>query len=93
VPGSGTEAETGKLKRKDEREMIIQCAACEHDMDTEEDEVYTLEEYTETKLCGLCFQLNNLASEYGYDDVRRATTMLEELGSKQSEIYGVTELA
>jgi hypothetical protein len=73
--------------------MIIQCSACKYDLDTDEQEVHELEDEPETKLCDLCFQLNNLASEYGYDDVRRATTALEELGSKQSETYGVTELA
>jgi hypothetical protein len=73
--------------------MIVQCGACKHDLDTEEHEVYELEDEPETKLCDLCFQLNNLASEYGYDAVRRATTMLEELGSRQSETYGATELA
>jgi hypothetical protein len=70
----------------------IECSACKTDLD-EDDEIYRLEDEPDIKLCDLCFQLNNLASEYGYDAVRSVLAALEELGSKQSETHGATQLA
>ena len=64
--------------------MIIQCSACQYDLDTEEHEVHELEDEPAIKLCDLCFNLNNLASEYDYDDVRQALSRLEGIGSPQA---------
>lgn len=42
----------------------------------------------ELGLCALCTELNGLAHDFGYDEIRRALPMLEELGSRLSESEG-----
>lgn len=64
--------------------METKCRACENNEEEELDEL---------GLCSLCHELNGLAQEYGYDEIRRALPMLEELGSRESEEFGETQIA
>lgn len=64
----------------------MNCRACETNLDADD---YV----DEIGLCNLCHELNYLACDYGYDAVRRAITMLEELGSCESETLGESSVA
>lgn len=64
----------------------MNCRACETELDADD-------EIDEIGLCTLCHELNYLASEFGYDEIRRALPMLEELGSRESETLGESSVA
>lgn len=52
----------------------ISCSACRTELDGD-DEAYELEDAS-TVLCQLCFGLNNLVTEFGYEEVCGALTRL-----------------
>lgn len=53
------------------------CRACLHVIDDDDDDA------DELGLCPLCRELNELAHEFGYDEIRRALPLLEELGNRE----------
>lgn len=66
--------------------MEKKCRACEIKIDN--DEICD-----ELGLCALCHGVNELATDFGYDEIRRVIPMLEELGSRESEALGETQIA
>lgn len=62
------------------------CDARDHAIDSDD-------EVDELGLCNLCHEINQLAQDFGYDEIRRALPMLEELGSKESEQLGEASVA
>jgi len=62
------------------------CRACGINID--DDEICD-----ELGLCSLCSELNVLAQDFGYDEIRRVLPMLEELGSRESETLGESSVA
>ena len=64
-----------------------ECRACSHVIDEDD------EGADEISLCALCHEINYLAHEYGYDEIRRALPLLEELGSRESERLGESSVA